>query len=858
MALGTINSGKYRYQVERKVGAGSFGQVFLAQRSVDGNVHTDNVALKFSKRRDEEDLAHEAGLAQAASSPNVVEVSALIRDAEVRASTADSLRRLGPALVMPAADFDLGHMLQMLRTPDGRALNDELVRSWATDIARGVSHLHSVEMIHRDIKPRNILGFYDWGGAHPGGFVKVVLKLADFGSARRLPSQGAVLRRMWSKRPPPPPAEEFAMTAHTCTSWYRAPELIVVCSSVDHLDVSPEEGVHEYGLPVDVWSYGAVVYEMLAGKPLARAYSGAEMVVCLIGALGPCPDAGPDSPTYALEPAWQALVKSAQSLKPRRPSLPVGSLWEVARACLKWHPQRRMGMSDVLARITQVGALPRISETAQREGIRHCPPPEDVPEVASLPSRSGTPPASGTAPAARGVCEAGGAADRFLRLDADPETTTTGPKRCKCSGHCRVYLHMKMQCCKSRDLVNDTNYCKSCGCSMPGRGRSRRRSDWCIMHRHVAEGLPAAARLAVGMRELAHLLVPVDVMDFLNLHEFILGDLAFTIIIALVKEPTATQVMHMEWKRLAPGYDGEALYKAFEEAIRVSASTPETEVQLEQLNRQGVARFMGLATTSVHMGVLRARSGESSEKCVSLGLTGLEYEFTGDHSRLSTFLDAVRAGEMPLIKRPCRDAGDLPPMADAGVVAMADVLTFSAELRGLLKSVGGRVPLGTKGGEGYVVDFIVRKLTMGRLAQWGLSLQTQSWSCMSRDQLRTISADSHELLSELPMGWSAEEVSAFVCGRRDWPFLASTYMCLWKDVADAMPSEYGRCFDVLQELKDAAQAFHNAHGFAPHPYVLVRAVGLLPPAKRRRKEIEPTAVGLLPTPAKKPRKVGSA
>ena len=163
MALGTINSGKYRYQVERKVGAGSFGQVFLAQRSVDGNVHTDNVALKFSKRRDEEDLAHEAGLAQAASSPNVVEVSALIRDAEVRASTAESLRRLGPALVMPAADFDLGHMLHMLRTPDGRALDDELVRSWATDIARGVSHLHSVEMIHRDIKPRNILGFYDWG-----------------------------------------------------------------------------------------------------------------------------------------------------------------------------------------------------------------------------------------------------------------------------------------------------------------------------------------------------------------------------------------------------------------------------------------------------------------------------------------------------------------------------------------------------------------------------------------------------------------------------------------------------------------------------------------------------------------------
>ena len=117
------------------------------------------------------------------------------------------------------------------------------------------------------------------------------------------------------------------------------------------------------------------------------------------------------------------------------------------------------------------------------------------------------------------------------------------------------------------------------------------------------------------------------------------------------------------------------------------------------------------------------------------------------HVKLPAFLDAVRAGEMPLVKRPCLDAGS------AADLAMADVLNFSAELRGLLKSVGGRVPLGTKAGEGYVVDFIVRKLTMGRLAQW--RLQTQSWSSMSRDQLWTISADSHELLSELPMGWSA-------------------------------------------------------------------------------------------------------
>ena len=197
------------------------------------------------------------------------------------------------------------------------------------------------------------------------------------------------------------------------------------------------------------------------------------------------------------------------------------------------------------------------------------------------------------------------------------------------------------------------------------------------------------------------------------------------------------------------------------------------------------------------------------------------------HVKLPAFLDAVRAGEMPLVKRPCLDAGS------AADLAMADVLNFSAELRGLLKSVGGRVPLGTKAGEGYVVDFIVRKLTMGRLSRW----RQYDWSSMSRDQLRTISADSHELLSELPMGWSAEEVSAFVCGRRDWPFLASTYMCAWKEVADAWPDDYSRCFDALPMLKEAAQSFHRGHGFAPHPYALVQFAGLWDrPARKRKRD----------------------
>ena len=50
---------------------------------------------------------------------------------------------------------------------------------------------------------------------------------------------------------------------------------------------------------------------------------------------------------------------------------------------------------------------------------------------------------------------------------------------------------------------------------------------------------------------------------------------------------------------------------------------------------------------------------------------------------------------------------------------MLCLLQLSAALRSLLKSVWGVVPLGTKRGVGYVVHFIARKLTMGRLSRRG-------------------------------------------------------------------------------------------------------------------------------------------
>eukprot|EP00974_Lingulodinium_polyedra_P002643 248433-Lingulodinium_polyedra.AAC.1 len=57
------------------------------------------------------------------------------------------------------------------------------------------------------------------------------------------------------------------MTAMVCTAWYRPPELWAVTMDDHDLDQDIQEAV-PYGSSLDVWSFGAVVYEVLSGETL--------------------------------------------------------------------------------------------------------------------------------------------------------------------------------------------------------------------------------------------------------------------------------------------------------------------------------------------------------------------------------------------------------------------------------------------------------------------------------------------------------------------------------------------------------------------------------------------------------------
>ena len=90
-------------------------------------------------------------------------------------------------------------------------------------ILSGVDFLHSNRVIHRDLKPQNILvDRYDR------------LKIADFGLARIYDCK-------------------MKLTTMVVTLWYRAPEVLLSGS---------------YATPVDIWSCACIFAELFRKKPL--------------------------------------------------------------------------------------------------------------------------------------------------------------------------------------------------------------------------------------------------------------------------------------------------------------------------------------------------------------------------------------------------------------------------------------------------------------------------------------------------------------------------------------------------------------------------------------------------------------
>ncbi|EEY68005.1 cell division protein kinase, putative [Phytophthora infestans T30-4] len=202
-----------RYQRIEKggsIGEGTYGVVYKSLDLMTKQV----VALKRIRLETEDDGIPSTALR---------EISVL-RELEHRniVSLLDCLQEDGKLfLVFEFMDKDLKrHMEHTL----GK-LEPAQIKSFLYQLLKGLAFSHSRGIMHRDLKPQNLL-------VNATG----ELKIADFGLARAFSL----------------PIKKY--THEVVTLWYRAPEILL--------------GQEVYSPPVDIWSVGVIFAEMVSKKPL--------------------------------------------------------------------------------------------------------------------------------------------------------------------------------------------------------------------------------------------------------------------------------------------------------------------------------------------------------------------------------------------------------------------------------------------------------------------------------------------------------------------------------------------------------------------------------------------------------------
>ncbi len=205
--IGTVLSG--RYKLEAKLGSGGMSTVYLARdTTLDRSVAVKVMHREMSEQADQlERFRQEARAVAKLSHPNVVSVIDAGEDGGY------------PYIVF---EYVEGETLKQRVNREG-ALEPQEAIAYAIEIARGLSMAHARHMVHRDIKPQNIL--IDSEGR---------AKLTDFGISRQL--------------------EQDGMTATGR-----------VLGTTDY--VAPEQAMGRKVDPrSDVYSLGVVLYEMLVGQ----------------------------------------------------------------------------------------------------------------------------------------------------------------------------------------------------------------------------------------------------------------------------------------------------------------------------------------------------------------------------------------------------------------------------------------------------------------------------------------------------------------------------------------------------------------------------------------------------------------
>jgi len=247
-----------RYQIERKIGQGGMGTVYLA---VDTQTNTQ-IAIKHLKSEVAtpaliERFRREGEALRDLNHPNIVKLLDTVE--------ADGEHYL---LLEYVSGGDLADLIR-----NGISDHQQILR-YALDLADALTRAHKLDIIHRDLKPGNILIAED-----------STLRLTDFGIAQ-----------LGSKE--------------------RVTDTDAIVGTIDYL---PPEAFDGTGIDTrsDIWAFGVILFELIAGE---RPFAGDTIVETIQKiTTAPTPDLeslNPSAPIALIDLVYRMLERDPASRMP--------------------------------------------------------------------------------------------------------------------------------------------------------------------------------------------------------------------------------------------------------------------------------------------------------------------------------------------------------------------------------------------------------------------------------------------------------------------------------------------------------------------------------------------------------------
>lgn len=287
-----------KYDVVQKLGKGAYGIVWKAtDKKTQSKVALKKIFDAFQNATDAQRTFREViFLQQMNAHENIVQLQSVLK--------ADNDRDL--YLIFEYMETDLHAVIR------ANILEDVHKQYVMYQSFKALMYMHSAELVHRDMKPSNLLLNSE-----------CLMKVADFGLARSLLQNTTGVHDDAASNP--------ILTDYVATRWYRAPEILL--------------GSTKYGKSVDMWSLGCIFGEMLGGKPVFQGSSTLNQLEKICEAVG---RPTPDEVAAMQSPFAQTMLENINvSKKPPTkwadmyPKAPAEAI-DLLEKLMQWDPNKRL------------------------------------------------------------------------------------------------------------------------------------------------------------------------------------------------------------------------------------------------------------------------------------------------------------------------------------------------------------------------------------------------------------------------------------------------------------------------------------------------------------------------------------